>query len=64
MTFGFNKARNSTVKYQIIKLKVINNSRRVHKIFFGTPIERKAFVNTLLKAQGFNSQLEQYEIKA
>ena len=38
-----------------------SDNRLVRKIFLRTQEERTAFILAILKAQGFNSQLEQYE---
>ena len=53
---------NSTMKFQTIKLKTITNGRRVHKVFFSTQLESETFINSILQAQSFSSQLDQYEI--
>ena len=60
--FDRQKERYSIEKLYITKLKTISNGRRVHKVFFSTKQERETFVNTILKAQGLNSHLEQYQI--
>ena len=59
---GENTERANTQLYSV-KLKVISDKRKVRKFFLRTPKERQAFINAILKAQGFNSQLEQYTIK-
>ena len=38
------------------------NNKHFRRILLRTPDERTAFIRAILKAQGFASQLEQYEV--
>ena len=46
-----------------VKLKMNNDSKGVRKVYLNTLADRTAFINAILKAQGFNSPLEQYDIQ-
>ena len=46
-----------------MKLKVKSDKRKVRRIFLRTKKESEAFINAILKAQGYASQLMQYRIK-
>ena len=47
-----------------MKLKVNKDKRKVRKFFLRTQQDRAALINAIVRAQGYNSQLEQYTIKA
>ena len=47
-----------------MKIKVNSESRKVRKVFFRSEEERAALISAVLKAQGLNSQLDQYTIKS
>ena len=52
---------NNMQLYYVSKIRMSSDNRLVRKIFLRTQEERTAFILAILKAQGFNSQLEQYE---
>ena len=45
----------------MVKLKLISD--KVRKVFLRTEKERAAFINAIIRAQGYNTQLDQYTIK-
>ena len=47
----------------MVKLKVISDKRKVRKVFLRTEKERAAFISAIIRAQGYNTQLDQYTIK-
>ena len=46
----------------LVKIRMSGNSGKVRRIFLSTQEESTAFIDAIIKAQGFNSQLEQYEV--
>ena len=55
--------QNNSKKLFTVKLKVKSDKRKVRRIFLRTKKESEAFINAILKAQGYASQLMQYRIK-
>ena len=47
----------------MVKLKGISDKRKVRKVFLRTEKERAAFISAIIRAQGYNTQLDQYTIK-
>ena len=45
----------------MVKLKLISD--KVRKVFLRTEEERAAFISAIIRAQGYNTQLDQYTIK-
>ena len=45
-----------------LKIKINSDRRKIHKIFLRTKQESVAYMNAILKAQGYGSPLEQYTI--
>ena len=56
-------SENSDKTLYLVKIRISSNSGKVRRIFLSTQRERTAFIDAIIKAQGFNSQLDQYEVK-
>ena len=53
-------ANDETTQLYLVKIRLAN--KNIRKIFLRSPEERMAFIQAILEAQGFASQLEQYEV--
>ena len=49
------ETKNTKKRLYPVKLKASVNEKKVRKVFLRSKDERAAFINTILKAQGYNS---------